>query len=89
MDVFRPFREPARSIYDALILEGARRRERGTDEWLSAEREAVLREAIVQARRLGIRAPTMADVEREERLAVGHSDYAAKWARGVAQSMLR
>jgi hypothetical protein len=29
----------------------------------------------------------MQDVERAERLATGHTDYASKWAIGVAEAM--
>ncbi|WP_334043678.1 hypothetical protein [Burkholderia ambifaria] len=89
MDAFRPTREPARSIYDAIVHEAAQRRTRRVNAWAVAERAAVFHEAVSQARILGIREPTMAEVEREERLAMGHSDFASKWANGVAQLMLR
>ncbi|MEX3555089.1 MAG: hypothetical protein VB131_00135 [Burkholderia gladioli] len=89
MDAFRPVREPARSIYDAIVREAALRRQRSVEEWVSAERKAVWREAMSQAKALGVDAPTMDDVEAEERLATGHSDYASKWANGVALLMLR
>jgi len=86
-DPFRPIREPARSIYDALLREATHRRERSVAEWLAAERGAVHRESILQAQRLGLHVPTIAEVELAERLATGHSDFAAKWAQGVAQAM--
>ncbi|MDF0506627.1 hypothetical protein POK33_38395 [Burkholderia cenocepacia] len=88
MDKFRPVREPARSIHDALLREAAKRKVRTVEEWLTAERDAVLREAIFQAHKLRRRIPTLADVERAERLATGHTDYAAKWAIGVAEAMV-
>ncbi|WP_244260505.1 hypothetical protein [Burkholderia gladioli] len=88
MSVFRPIREPARSIHDALLREGAKRKSRTVEEWLTAERAAVWKEAIAQAHKLQLRVPSIADVERAERLAHGHSNYAAKWAHGVADAML-
>ncbi|NHH78048.1 hypothetical protein [Burkholderia gladioli] len=88
MSVFRPIREPARSIHDALLREGAKRKSRTVEEWLTAERAAVWKEAIAQAHKLQLRVPSIADVERAERLAHGHSHYAAKWAHGVADAML-
>lgn len=89
MDYFRPTREPARSIYDALVREAANRKGRTVEEWLSAERDAVLREAVVQAQKFGRKTPSLALVERAERAATGHTDYAAKWAYGVAESIIR
>ncbi|WP_431229139.1 hypothetical protein [Burkholderia contaminans] len=86
-DAFRPIREPARSIYDALLREATLRKERSVAEWLAAERETVHRESARQAQRLGLRTPTIEEVEHAERLATGHSDYAAKWAQGMAQAM--
>lgn len=85
MDHFRPTREPARSIYDALQREASKRRGRTVAEWLSAERDAVLREAIFQAQKHGRPCPSLQEIELAERAAVGHSDYAAKWAYGVAE----
>lgn len=89
MDYFRPIREPARSIYDALTKEVGKRKDRTPADWIAAERDAVLREAIFQAQKLSLNSPSLAEVEQAERLAIGHSDYAAKWARGVAEAMLR
>ncbi|MHC2876249.1 hypothetical protein [Ralstonia sp. 121560039-2] len=80
-------REPARSIYDALRREASKRNERTVEEWLAAERDAVLREAIFQAQKLGLKTPSLQDVEHAERLASGHTDYASKWAIGVAEAM--
>ncbi|ODP35165.1 hypothetical protein A9762_12345 [Pandoraea sp. ISTKB] len=88
MDHLRPTREPARGIYDALLREASKRMGRSTEEWISAERDAVLREAIFQAQKLGRPAPSLDDVERAERAALGHSDYIAKWAYGVAAAIV-
>lgn len=87
MSHFRPTREPARSIHDALVREASKRNKRMPEEWLQAERQAVLQEAIAQASLLGLRPPSLVDVERAERLAMGHTDYAAKFARGIADAM--
>ncbi|VVE52789.1 hypothetical protein [Pandoraea terrigena] len=87
MDHFRPTREPARSIYDTLLSEASKRKGRRTEDWISAERDAVLREAIFLAQKMGRRAPSLEDVERAERAAMGHSDYIAKWSYGVAAAI--
>ncbi|WP_186214805.1 hypothetical protein [Burkholderia gladioli] len=87
MNDFRPKTEPALSIYDALTAEIRKRKGKTFEEWSANERKAVLNTAIMQAKKLGLRAPTPAEVERAEQLAVGHSDYAAKWAGGVADIM--
>lgn len=88
-DVFRPRHEPARSIYDAFQAEAENRRRRTAEEWAHAERSAVLHAATAAAARMGLRAPTMAEVEYAERGALGHIDYGAKWAYGVAEAMRR
>ena len=86
-DVFQPRHEPARSIYDAFQNEAAKRKGRSVDEWLTAEREAVLCEATTQAARLGLRVPTMGEIVITERRAIGAADYGAKWAYGVTEYM--
>lgn len=87
IDSFRPKTEPAMSIYDALTAEAARRKGRAADVWLAAERNAVFLAAREQAEKLHLYAPKIKEIERAERLAMGHSDYAAKWAIGVADIM--
>lgn len=88
-DVFEPHNEPARSIFLALRSESERRRGRTVEEWIAAERHAVFREACAQAEANGLRAPSMEEVERAERYAVGSADYGAKWSRCVAEFMKR
>ena len=68
------------SIYDAFQKEAENRRERSIEEWQAAEREAVMREAAIQAARFGFRTPTLKEVERAEIYACGSVDYGAKWA---------
>ncbi|HIH2744860.1 TPA: hypothetical protein ACYLN4_000526 [Burkholderia lata] len=87
MNDLRPKTEPAQSIYDALRAEIRKRKGKAFEEWSANERNTVLNTAITQAKKLGLRAPTPAEVERAEQLAVGHSDYEAKWAGGVTDIM--
>lgn len=86
-DVFRPRHEPARSIYDAFQAEASKRKGRGVDDWMTAERDTVFREAAHQAQKLGLRVPTMDEVIRAERYASGSVDYGAKWAYGIVEAM--
>ena len=86
-DIFQPRHEPARSIYCAFQAEARLRKGRSVDEWMAAEREAVMRESEVQAARMGLRVPMMDDIVRAERYASGSFDYGANWAYGVARIM--
>nr|WP_241019533.1 hypothetical protein [Burkholderia sp. Ac-20345] len=69
------------------MTEASKRKGRSADEWMIAERAEVFREATGQAQKLSLRSPSIEEVERQEQLAMGHSDYAAKWAIGVADLM--
>ena len=84
-DFFRPHTEPARTIYDALLAEAVHRRERTPTEWQGRERAVVWQAARDYAQQHGLAVPTMEQVEHAEMPAVGHIDYAAKWAYGVAE----
>ncbi|MBX8557094.1 hypothetical protein K5D56_21755 [Pseudomonas cichorii] len=86
-DIFQPRSEPAKSIYEAFQVEAAMRDGRSLDEWQFAERNAVQREATIQAHKLGLHVPTMEQVERAELQAFGSIDYGSKWALGVANVM--
>jgi hypothetical protein len=86
-DIFKPRHEPARSIYDAFQAEATKRKGRSYEEWTTAEREAVLREATAKAQQMGLRVPTMDEVVKAERSAMGHVDYGAKWAYRVTEEM--
>lgn len=86
-DIFRPTRDPAQSIYDAFQHEATRRKGRTVHEWTTAERNAVFQAAINQAKKLGLRMPSMAEVEAAERYARGSVDYGAKWAYRVVDVM--
>jgi len=84
-DIFQPRHEPAKSIYDAFQTEAAKRQGRSVEEWQAAERDAVYREAVHQAQKLGLRVPSIDDVVSAERYASGSVDYGAKWAYGVTE----
>jgi hypothetical protein len=86
-DTFRPTFHPAQAIYDAFQAESKKRDGRSVPEWTKAERDVVWATARDHAQQLGLRVPTMAEVESAERNACGHIDYGAKWAYGVAEAM--
>lgn len=86
-DPFRPSHQPAQVIYDSLTAETTHRKSRGVDEWIKKEREAVWRAARDYAQQHGLAVLTMEDVKKAELSAMGHTDYAAKWAYGVTERM--
>lgn len=86
-DVFEPRTEPAKSIYRAFQAEATKRKGRRVEEWVKAERDAVHRECMHQAQKLGLVAPTMEDVAAAERYAMGSIDYGAKWAYQLVRVM--
>jgi hypothetical protein len=88
-DIFEPRHEPARSIYLAFQDEATKRKERSIDEWLTAERDAVFRESVHQAQKLGLRVPAMDEIVSAERYATGSVDYGAKWAYCIVNAMRR
>ncbi len=88
-DLIRPHTEPARTLYDALQKEALKRSGRSVAHWHHAERKAVWSAARDYAQRHGLRVPTLAEVGRAESLACGHVDYGAKWAYGVARTMVK
>ncbi|KKM93807.1 hypothetical protein LCGC14_1204720 [marine sediment metagenome] len=88
-DVFRPLREPARTLYDAFQKEVLNRAGRDIEQWQGAERGAVWLAARDYAQQHGLRVPTIAEVNQAGNLAYGHIDYGAKWAYGVARTMVK
>jgi hypothetical protein len=86
-DLFQPIFEPARSIYEAFQAEAKNRSGRSVEEWMTAELNAVYREAVIQAQALGLRAPSKEEVESAERYAMGSVDYGATWAYKVVDAM--
>lgn len=86
-DLFQPSSEPARSLYAAFQAEAAKRAGRAPEEWMRAEKEAVHREAVYQAEKLGLRAPSLDEVASAEQYACGSVDYGATWVYGVVKAM--
>ena len=86
-DIFRPAREPARAIYDALMDEATMRKTRTVDEWIAAEELAVLNAATAVAEKYGLTVPTMEQVRSAERCARGSADYCAKWVTTLTNMM--
>jgi len=77
------------AIRAALNAETERRKNRSIEAWIRTERECVMREVNYQRGLLAYDPIDIADVERAERLAVGHSDYVAKYAHAAADLVLR
>jgi predicted alpha/beta hydrolase len=76
-------------ILAKLDAETRLRAKRSVDDWILKER-ACVRCEVNRLRALQARAPiSMADVERAERLALGHSDYVRKYAHAAADLVLR
>lgn len=88
-DDFRPHQIPAKMIYDAFQEEAKKRKGRTVDEWMNAERHAVLLAAEKVSKQFGFPAPTFTDVCGEETSASGHIDYGSKWAYGIINLMKR
>jgi hypothetical protein len=86
-DPFRPRPEPALTIYEAFQAEAKKRKGRSLDEWIKAEREAVWHAAATYAQQHGMSVPTIDEVARAERYAMGSVDYGAKWAYQVERYM--
>lgn len=90
-DCFRPRHEPARFLYDTLCDEMALRKtpERLGTKWVDAERQAMLEAAAKACAYLGRRTINMDHVLQCENQALGHTDYAAKWAYALADAIRR
>lgn len=87
-NVMRPLNEPARGIYDAFTAEAKNRAGRSTHDWIKAERLAVWSAARDYSQQHGLPVLSLAQIERKEQLAVGHSDYPATWAYGVQNLLM-
>jgi hypothetical protein len=78
------YKEVFETILAALNAETLHRGERTIDAWILEERGCVRRE-VNRLRALLERSPiSLADVERAERCALGHSDYVRKYAHAAA-----
>lgn len=85
MSHYKPVFEAIRATLNA---ETERRKNRAVAAWILAERACVLREVNHQRELLAYDPVGIADVERAERLAVGHSDYISKYAHAAADLVL-
>ncbi len=82
------YKEIFETILAKLNAETLLREKRSLDEWILAERECVQRE-VNRLRSLRAYHPiSIGDVERAERLALGHSDYVRKYAHAAADLVL-
>ena len=82
------YKEIFETILAKLNAETLLREKRSMDIWILKERECVQRE-VNRLRALLERSPiSLADVERAERLALGHSDYVRKYAHAAADLVL-
>jgi hypothetical protein len=80
-------------VYEAirakLAAEADRRRGRSMEVWIIAERTCVMHEVNRQRALLTYAPVEIRDVERAERMAVGHSDYISKFAHAAADLVFR
>lgn len=82
------YKEIFETILAKLNAETLLREKRSLDEWILAERECVQRE-VNRLRSLRAYPPiSIGDVERAERLALGHSDYVRKYAHAATSLVL-
>ena len=88
-----PWVSPYKPVYEAirakLVAETAFREGRAVDAWIIAERECVMHEVNRQRDLLTYDPVKIADVERAERTALGHSDYISKFAHAAADLVFR
>jgi hypothetical protein len=77
---FRPSRQPAQRLFDAFQDEAKNR----TGNWEHKERLRMFREARDYAHENGLKVPTMDQIRQCESMAIGHTDYAARWAYGIS-----
>lgn len=83
--IFRPTQEPARLLYDAFQAEAKLRKQREVGIWIEKERLAVWTAGRDYAQQHDRPVPTLEQIKAKEQLALGHTDYGAKWAHGVAE----
>jgi len=65
-------------LHDTLVTEAEKRNER--DDWQEQERQAMLRVVNDERRDRGLPSLQLAEVERVEQRALGHTDYGTKFA---------
>lgn len=88
-EFFRPHSQPAQMLYDTLVKESHLRALRTVDEWIKSERQVVWSAALKYALRNNLNRPTIEQIELAEHQAIGHSDYAAKYAYAVSDILVK
>jgi len=86
-DPFRPRNQPAQLIYDGILNEATKRKGVDPDIWIIKERESVWRIARDYSQQNGLPVLTIDEIKHVESSALGHVDYAAKWAYGVSNRL--
>lgn len=86
--LFTPRSQPALEIYNALVAQQALRSTYKGIGWVEAERLVVWEKSKEVAFRMAITPLSLKAVEQAEMQAMGHTDYTAKFARGVAEALL-
>ena len=82
-DIFRPWQEPARTLYDAFQAEAEKRKGRSIEEWTRAEICAVHQAAERVFPAHGLQVPTVALIESAQTYAMGSIDYGLTWVARV------
>ena len=78
------YKQVFETLLAKLVAETRCRKKRAVDVWILEERMCMWREVNHLRAVQGHPPITMTDVERAERLAVGHSDYVRKYAHAAA-----
>ena len=84
LDPHRPRTEPASLIYDAILAAST---DRNDPHWVHRMRLSVFHVAREYAQQHGMLHPTLDEVGNAESMALGHVDYASKWALYVAHKV--
>jgi hypothetical protein len=84
LDPHRPRTEPALLIYDAILAAST---DRSDPHWVHRMRLSVFHVAREYAQQHGMLHPTLDEVGNAESMALGHVDYASKWALYVAHKV--
>lgn len=84
MIAYKAYKDVFETIRAKLDAKTLLREKREAATWILEERDCVWREVNRQRALLGRPPIAVADVERAERLALGHSDYICKYAHAAA-----
>lgn len=86
---FRPFSDPALSIYHLICKQVDKRGGRAVQVWLQEEPLNVWAAVATFAKKNGYCEPTLAQVQQAECAARGHVDYCAQWAYEITKYLSR